>query len=134
MARIGRYAAQIGPSLAVPMEVTLLIFVHSSTIDISFRVDERRFDVEGGYNIRYQMVKKRIDKVQIKESKERLVRPGTLAIVFQGDTAEQEITDLLTEVAAMGKIKPHFEFCTLEEVQGVSELRAVRADIVLNER
>lgn len=134
MARIGRYAAQIGPSLAVPMEVTLLIFVHSSTIDISFRVDERRFDVEGGYNIRYQMVKKRIDKVRIKESKERLVRPGTLAIVFQGDTAEQEITDLLTEVAAMGKIKPHFEFCTLEEVQGVSELRAVRADIVLNER
>lgn len=133
MARIGRRAEQIASTLTVPMQVTLLIFIHASTIDISFREDERRFDVEGGYNIRYQMVKKRIDKVRLKDSRERLVRPGTLAIVFQGDTVENEIGDLLTEVAATGKLKPDFEFCTLEEVQGVSELRAARADIVLNE-
>lgn len=133
MARIGIHAAQIATSLVVPMQVTLLIFVHTSTIDISFREDERRFDVEGGYNIRYQVVKKRIDKARIKNSKERLVRPNTLAIVFQGDMLETEIGDLLAEVAATGLLKPDFEFCTLEEIQGVSELRAVRADIVLDE-
>jgi hypothetical protein len=133
MARIGKRAAEVATSLVVPMQVTLLIFVHTSTIDISFREDERRFDVEGGYNIRYQMVKKRIDKVRIKNSKERLVRPNTLAIVFQGDTLEMEIGNLLTEVVASGLLKPDFEICTLEEIQGVSELQAVRADIVLNE-
>src|SRR5690606_29165979 len=72
MAHIGRRAAKLGPTLPVPMQITLLVFVHTSTIDISFRPDERRFDVEGGYNIRYQMVKKRIDKVRLKGSKERL--------------------------------------------------------------
>src|SRR5690606_8980952 len=133
MARIGRHAAQIATSLVVPMQVTLLIFVHTSTIDISFREDERRFDVEGGYNIRYQMVKKRIDKARIKNSKERLVRHNTLAIVYQGDMLETEIGSLLAEVDATGLLKPDFEFCTLEEIQGVSELRAVRADIALNE-
>src|SRR5690606_37540049 len=107
--------------------------VHTSAIDISFREDERGFDVEGGYNIRYQMVKKRIDKARIKDSKERLVRPNTLAIVFQGDTVEKEIRNLLMEVATSGVLKPDFEFCTLEEIQGVSELRAARADIVLDE-
>ena len=40
---------------------------------------------------------------------------------------------LLEEVAAMGMLKPDFEFCTLEEVQGVSELEAIRADIILEE-
>lgn len=133
MARIGRRAAQIAPTLVVPMDVTLLIFVHTSAIDISFREDERRFDVEGGYNIRYQMVKKRIDKTRIKNSGERLVRPNTLAIVFQGDMLGTEIGELLTEVAATGLLRSDFEFCTLEEIQGVSELRAARADIVLDE-
>lgn len=133
MAHIGQRAAILCASLPVPMQVTLLIFVHTSTIDISFREDERRFDVEGGYNIRYQMVKKRIDKVRIKDTKERLVRPNTLAIVFQDDTLEHEIRNLLSEVADIGMLKPDFEFCMLEEIQGVSELRAVRANIVLNE-
>lgn len=133
MAHIGRRAAKLGPTLPVPMQITLLVFVHTSTIDISFRPDERRFDVEGGYNIRYQMVKKRIDKVRLKGSKERLVRPHTLAIVFQGESWRKEIMGLLEEVAAMGMLKPDFEFCTLEEVQGVSELEAIRADIILEE-
>ena len=133
MVHIGQVAAKVMLSQPVPMQVTLLIFVHTSTIDISFREDERRFDVEGGYNIRYQMVKKRIDKVRIKDTNERLVRPNTLAIIFQGDTLEKEVRELLSEVAAIGMLEPEVEFCTLEEIQGVSELRAIRAEIVLNE-
>lgn len=133
MARIAKRAAQIEKSLAVPMQVTLLIFVHGSAIDISFREDERRFDVDGGYNIRYQMVKKRIDKARIAGSRERLVRPNTLAIVFQGDSLEKEITAILEEVAAAGFLKQEVERCTLEEIQGVSEMRALRTDIMLDE-
>ena len=131
MARIGQRAAEIKNSLAVPMQVTLLIFIHTAAIDISFRDDERRFDVEGGYNIRYQMVKKRIDKVHIKSSHERLVQPNTVAIVFQGETLESEIKKIVHEVVEMGLIVPSFELLDLEEIQGVNELRAVRAAIAL---
>src|SRR5690606_41772808 len=112
---------------------TLLRSVHTSCIEISFRPDERRHDVEGGYEIRYQRVNKRIDKVRLEGCKERVVRPHTLAIVFQGESWRKEIMGLLEVVAAMRMLKPDFEFCTLEEVQGVSELEAIRADIILDE-
>ncbi|SFS73099.1 GAF domain-containing protein [Sphingobacterium wenxiniae] len=133
MARIGKRAAQIEKSLPVPMQVTLLIFVHALPIDISFREDERRFDVEGGYNIRYQMLKKRIDKAYIKDRGERLVKPNTLAIVFQGNTTEHEIASLLKEVAEEGFLKQEVESCTLEEIQGVSEIKALRVPIALED-
>lgn len=133
MARIGQRAAQAEQSLPVPMQVTLLVFVHGTTIDISFREDERHFDVEGGYNIRYQMVKKRIDKIRIKDSEERLVQPHKLAVVFQGSAVGKEVASLLQEVADEGFLTPCIESVILEEIQGVSELRAWRADVRLNE-
>jgi hypothetical protein len=37
-------------------------------------MDEKRFDVDGTYNARYEVVKKRIDKNNIKERKELLKR------------------------------------------------------------
>ncbi|WP_431214458.1 hypothetical protein ACQ86N_06430 [Puia sp. P3] len=58
MATIVRLTHALLPQMPERLETTQLIFVHSSSIDISFRKDERRFDVEGGYNIRYQVVKK----------------------------------------------------------------------------
>ncbi|MGO1244643.1 hypothetical protein [Sphingobacterium sp. JB170] len=133
MARIARRAAREAETLPIHMQVTLLMFVHGSPIDISFREDERRFDVEGGYNIRYQMVKKRIDKARIKTSGERLVSPNTIAIVFQGSVLEEEITKLLSQVAAEGYVKTDFSFSTLEEIKGVSDLRAVRAEVLLDQ-
>ena len=130
MANIGIELNQLKNNLPEPMEVTLLIFMHSSTIDISFREDERRFDVEGGYNIRYHVVKKRIDKVRIKHSKERLVRPNTIAIVYQGDALEEEIRSLMADVVKLNLIESDWEFCTLEDIKGVSELRAIRANLI----
>ncbi|MEJ0056800.1 MAG: hypothetical protein WDN75_14780 [Bacteroidota bacterium] len=59
-------------NLSVPLETTQLILVHENTVDISYRIDERHFDVEGSYSIRYQVLKKRIDKVRLLNSPERL--------------------------------------------------------------
>lgn len=58
MAAIAQYTHAMLPQLAVPIETTQLIFIHSHPIDICFRRDEKRFDVEGTYNIRYQIIKK----------------------------------------------------------------------------
>ncbi|WP_222597035.1 hypothetical protein [Chitinophaga pinensis] len=57
MAAVARLTTSLLPDMPVPLRTTQLIFVHNHTIDISFRADERKFDVEGAYNIRYQMIK-----------------------------------------------------------------------------
>ena len=59
MATIAKYAHALKPQLTRPAETTQLIFIHSQAIDIKFRRDEKRFDVEGAYNIRYHIVKKK---------------------------------------------------------------------------
>src|SRR5258708_4293957 len=82
MAAIAQLTHALLPQMPGKLLTTQLIFVHSNSIDISFRKDERRFDVEGGYNIRYQVVKKRVDKVHIKDSNERLTQPGKIAVIY----------------------------------------------------
>ena len=52
--------------LPMPLDITSLILAHSNPLAIRFRMDEKRFDVDGAYNIRYEILKKRIDKAYIK--------------------------------------------------------------------
>ena len=82
MAEIARITHRLIPSLKVPLQTTQLLLIHSQPISISFRRDERRFDVEGSYNIRYEVIKKRLDKVHIKDTQERLTQPGKIAMVY----------------------------------------------------
>ncbi len=130
MAQISRQIGELQDNLQVAMETTQLVFVHPNAIDISFRDDERRFDVEGGYNIRYQMIKKRIDKVLIRGTKERLVQPGKIAVVVQGEAEVSILIEDLLSVAALGLIESHVEELILEELQGVSGLRALRVNVI----
>ena len=90
MVAIARLAHGLLPQMPEPLMITQLIFVHSAPIDISFRKDERRFDVEGGYNIRYEVVKKRIDKVRVRDTGERLTQPGKIAIIYFNDREAEE--------------------------------------------
>ncbi|SMG29897.1 hypothetical protein [Sphingobacterium psychroaquaticum] len=129
MAEIGQQAHAIIDDLPIALETTQLIFIHPNPIAISFRQDERRFDVEGGYNIRYQMIKKRIDKALIKDTKERLVQPGCIALVYATRRVEEELKGILKEVHEMGLIGANIESLVLEELQGLNELRALRVRI-----
>ena len=126
MANIARQTKALLPTIPIPLQTTQLIFVHSTPIDIAFRPDERRFDVEGSYNIRYQVVKKRIDKAFIKNSSQRLTQPGTIAIVYFEQT---EIADYLEGIIALqgAQVLSHeTDWLELEDLQGVSGLKAIR--------
>ena len=68
--------------LPVPLEVTHLVLVQHAPLSIRFRFDEKRFDVDGAYDIRYEIVKKRIDKAVIEGTDERITQPGKLAIIY----------------------------------------------------
>lgn len=132
MAAIARLTHNLLPTLSKHLQTTQLIFIHNNSIDISFRNDERRFDVEGGYNIRYQVIKKRIDKANIKETSERLTQPGKIALVYFNKKEADEYTEYINYLQEKGILKPGIEYLDLEELQGVSGLKALRIDVALD--
>ena len=81
--------------LYVHLSLICLILVHHNPITIKFQQEEKRFDVEGTYNIRYEIIKKRIDKATIKGTTERLTQPNTIAIVYSQDKEAREYKQYL---------------------------------------
>jgi hypothetical protein len=130
MAMVARRTHTLLENMTAPLQTTQLIFVHSSSIDISFRKDERRFDVEGGYNIRYQVVKKRIDKVRVRDTGERLTQPGKIAIIYFNDREGEEYEGYVKYLQEKEVLGPEVEHLDLEELQGVSGLRALRVGVL----
>jgi hypothetical protein len=129
MAAIAKITHEMLPNLSKPLETTQLIFIHSNTIDISFRNDERRFDAEGGYNIRYQVIKKRIDKVHVADTNERLTQPGKIALVYFNRRDADEYISHIQYLQEQGILLNDLEFLDLEELQGVAGLKALRVGI-----
>ncbi|QJD97043.1 GAF domain-containing protein [Mucilaginibacter robiniae] len=111
------------------LQTTQLIFIHSAPIDISFRNDERRFDVEGAYNIRYEVIKKRIDKVLVRDTGERLTQPGKIALVYFTEIEAHEHIGYIEQLQKQNKLLPEVEHLELEELQGVIGLKALRVSI-----
>ncbi|MFT4203574.1 MAG: hypothetical protein QM610_06620 [Chitinophagaceae bacterium] len=129
MALIAKVTANCQLDLPRKILTTQLIFVHSNTITISFRLDERRFDVEDAYNIRYEIVKKRIDKAVVKGTEERLTQPGKIAIVyFQKKDVEDYILHI-NYLQQMNILDSPIEELELDDMQGVSGLHALRVSV-----
>lgn len=126
MLHMGLVASTIHKKLPYKLETTQLILANTSPLDIRFRADEHRFDVEGSYSIRYEMVKKRIDKVHIRNTNERLTQPGKIAIVYiysnELDVYLKKIDDYIQE----GLLEKDVEHLDLEDLQGVVGLKAIR--------
>jgi hypothetical protein len=132
MASIAAATHALLPQMPGKLVTTQLIFVHSNPIDISFRKDERRFDVEGGYNIRYQVVKKRVDKVHLRDSSERLTQPGKIAVIYFNEKEADEYLGYVKYLQEKGVLNKDLESLELEELQGVSGLKAFRVGVALD--
>jgi len=134
MVEIARLTKSLIAEMPRPLQTTQLIFIHSNAIDISFRNDERRFDVEGAYNIRYEVVKKRIDKVLIKGTSERLTQPDKIAMVYFNADEANEYKEYIKYLQDQGYLNDDLEALALDELQGVSGLKALRVGVkYLNE-
>lgn len=129
MAALTKLTSSLYPTLEYPLQTTQLIFINTRSIDISFRDDEKRFDVEGTYNIRYQVIKKRIDKVNIKDTNERLTQPGKIAIVYFNDNDAAEFAGYINELQKQNILKDDLEYLELQELQGVQGLKALRVGV-----
>ncbi|PKQ61866.1 hypothetical protein BZG02_14670 [Labilibaculum filiforme] len=126
---LARKTNALRSSLPIDLETTGLILVHSQPLAIRFRQDEKKFDVDGAYNIRYEIVKKRIDKAVIKGTSERLTQPGKLAVIFSQEAEMAEYQRYLEYLIAKGYFEDNIEHVVLEDLQGVYGLRAIRVQI-----
>ena len=106
-----------------------MILAHNTPISISFRLDERKFDVEGAYNIRYEIIKKRIDKALVKGSMERLNQPGKIAIVYSQQKEAREYLDFIQFLQNKDLLTQEVEDLELEEMQGVYGMKAIRVTV-----
>jgi hypothetical protein len=129
LAKAARQTHKLEEELKVLLKTTQLILCHSQSLAILFRTEERKFDVDGAYNVRYEIVKKRIDKVRIKDTNERLTQPGKIAIVYSQHKDAEEYLEYIEFLQNKKLIKNEIEHFDLEELQGVSGLKALRIDV-----
>lgn len=116
--------------LPYPLEVTSLILVYNTEIAIRFRMDEKRFDVDGTYNARFEMVKKRIDKAHIKMTRQRITQPGKITIVCTSKVEEKEYIGYVELLQSEKLLDGHLEKFEIEDLQGLSGLIGLRVGII----
>ena len=131
MVEITRRTAALKATLPVPLDTTQLILIHGQPLDIRFRQDERHFDVDGAYNIRYEIIKKRIDKATLLGNGERLTQPGTIALVYTQSREAVEYYEYIDYLQDRGLLEPGVEELELGELQGVKGLLALRVRVKL---
>lgn len=117
------------PKLPYPLDVTSLVLVYHSKISIRFRMDEKRFDVDGTYNARFEIVKKRIDKAHVKGTLDRITDTGKLTIVYSSDAEEKEYRAYIALMQLENKLGQAIEKFDVEDLQGISGLKALRVNI-----
>ena len=127
--RIEWELASVKTDMPVPLEATHLILVQHQPLSIRFRIDEKRFDVDGAYDIRYEIVKKRIDKARIRGTSERITQPGQLAIVYSTASEATEYRSYVEFLQSRGYFSPGLEELELEDLPGISGLKALRVTI-----
>ncbi len=130
MCDITRLVEQQSKSFPVPLTTAQLIFVFNSSLSIRFQMDEKKFDVDGAYNVRYEIIKKRIDKAYIKGTDERLTQAGKIAIIWLQEKDRQEYQEYLDHLVHNGYISAEIEDLELEKMQGVEGLKAIRVQVI----
>ena len=120
-------------NMPISLDIASLIFVYNEKIDIRFRMDEKRFDVDGAFNSYYEIVKKRLDKAHVKGSTERITCPGKITIVYFGMENQKEYLDYVTKLQKKDILENDIEFLRVEDLQGITGLLALRVSITQHE-
>ena len=111
------------------LQIASMILVFSQPLSINFRFDEKHFDVDGTYNARYEVVKKRIDKSLIKGTQERATMAGKITIMYSHKEDAKEYINYITFLQSEGFLNDDLECLELENLQGVQGLKAIRVGV-----
>ena len=114
----------------VKLDVASMILVFNQPMSISFRMDEKQFDVDGTYNARYEIVKKRVDKAYIKGTTERVTQQGKIAIVYSQAQDEREYLRYIKFLQSKNYLDNDVEIVELQDLQAVTGLKAIRVSVL----
>ncbi len=129
MCEIENIVYHLKDNLEHPLEICSLILVHNTPLTIKFRMSEKRFDVDGAQNVRYEIIKKRIDKSYIKNTKDRLTVPGKIAIVYSRLDEQKEYMNYIKQLQLKKYLLEGVEKLEVEDTVGVSGLKALRVSV-----
>ena len=117
-------------TLPVALDTAHLILVQQTPLSIRFRYDEKRFDVDGAYDVRHEIIRSRLDKAVIAGG-ERLTQPGKIALVYSQPEEAREMRRHIEHLQQEGFLLPEVERHALEDLPGVKGLKALRVSIDL---
>jgi hypothetical protein len=132
MCSIARKSEEIKSDLSVKLELAHLILAQNNPLSIRFHYDQKKFDVDGTYNVHYEILKKRIDKAELKGKEERLTQPGKLAIVYSQPSEANEYRQYIEYLQSKGYLEDGIEDLEIKDLQGVYGLRALRVGVNLS--
>jgi len=118
--------------MPVPLQVASLIMVYSNPLAIRYRMDEKQFDIDGAYNARYEIIKKRIDKAHISGTTERITQPGKIVIIYTQPHDLDEYLNYANYLSYQGYITGEPELFNIEDLQGVIGLKGLRVNVNYN--
>ncbi len=131
---MARQTQIVKPDLKIPLDTCHLILVNHTPLSIRFRYDEKRFDVDGAYDVRHEIIKSRLDKALVKDSGERLTQPGRIALVYANPAEEKEIKRHIRFLIDTGQLENDAEFLPLDDLPDVMGLKAIRVGVNLSAR
>ncbi len=108
------------------LHIASLIMVYSNPMAIRYRMDEKQFDIDGAYNARYEIIKKRIDKAYIKGTEERITQPGKIIIIYTQASDLDEYLNYISFLTYQGYIVGEAEQFDIQDLQGVVGLKGLR--------
>jgi hypothetical protein len=121
---------QMQHEFPMQLDVASMILVFNQPLSISFRMDEKQFDVDGTYNARYEIVKKRVDKAFIKGTKERVTQKGKISIVYSQKQDEREYLKYIKFLQSKHYLDTDVEIVELQDLQAVTGLKAIRVSVL----
>ncbi len=121
---------QMQHEFPIQLDVASMILVFNSPLSISFRMDEKRFDVDGTYNARYEIVKKRVDKAYIKGTNTRITEKGKICIVYSQKQDEVEYLRYIKFLQSKHYLDTDVEIVELQDLQAVTGLKAIRVSVL----
>lgn len=115
----------------IDLEVTHLVLVQASTVDITHDENtERLFDVRGTRDTRYEIVKKRIDKACDAQTRDRITQPGKLTLVYSTEEEWREYQQYIRYLQREGMLDHSLETGLVEPLQGVSGLKFAQVRVL----
>lgn len=133
MCEMERKFYEVKDRIQSKLNAASLILIYNNPISIRYRMDEKKFDIDGSYNARYEIIKKRIDKAHIKNTNERITQKGKIVIVYSGEEEVKEYKEYIYFLQSIDYLDQKIESFEVEDLQGVSGLKALRVKILFNQ-